>query len=90
MITSGRQIKAARALAGIDQSALAAAAGIHRNAVVYWEARDTIVLKPEPFAVHAMRKALKAAGVITMTNPATGVSLCVVNNLPHPAPEVAQ
>ena len=90
MITSGRQIKAARALAGLDQSKLAVAAGIHRNAVAYWEARDAIAHEPEPFAVHAMRKALRAAGVFTMIKPVPGVLLYTAHNASaRPAPEIA-
>lgn len=90
MITSGRQIKAARALAGLDQASLARLAGLHRNAVVYWERRDSIEEPPyEPIAVRMMRSALKSAGVITTSDPAPGVQLCTAHNFPSPAPEIA-
>ena len=84
MIVTGRQIKAARALIGMRAADLARAAGLHRNAVGYWERRRTIP-RPrylgggldvgEPFAVEAIRRALGAAGVETFADPSPGVRL---------------
>lgn len=75
MFTTGRQIKAARILAGLEQSQLARAAGLHRNAVSYWETHDFITA-PEPFAVHAIRKVLADAGV-RVIRTAEGLHLTV-------------
>ena len=60
---------------------LARTAGIHKNAVAYWE-RAPVIPPPhpsgrpnrrEPDAVKRMRGALEAAGVLFVTDPAVGV-----------------
>jgi hypothetical protein len=73
-ITTGRQIKAARALIGMDQPTLGKAAGLHRNAVGYWEGKNTIPRR-EPVGVRRIREALTAAGVTIYSAPAPGVAL---------------
>ena len=67
MITSGAQIRAGRALLRWSQSQLAQAAGIHRNAVFYWERKTAFpagAQNREPHAVQRMRFALEAAGSV--------------------------
>lgn len=61
-LRSGRHLKAARALAGLSQRQLAAAAGLHFNSIKYHEA------KPEPlggYAVSRMEAVLASRGVET-------------------------
>lgn len=71
---TGAQIKAARALLGWRRIDLAAAAGLHRNAVAYWEGQPRMPRR-EPFACQKMRAALLSAGVVTVSTPAPGVCL---------------
>jgi hypothetical protein len=71
---SGAQIKAARALLGWRRIDLAAAAGLHRNAISYWEGQRRMPRR-EPFACERMRAALLSAGVVTVSTPAPGVCL---------------
>ena len=54
---------------------LAKAAGLHRNAVAYWERHEKIPTGRyrEPIACRRMREALRAAGVDVFTEPAPGV-----------------
>ena len=42
---SGEELKAHRKIAGLSQSELAEAAGVHRCTVVYWEGKPDIDLK---------------------------------------------
>jgi transcriptional regulator with XRE-family HTH domain len=75
MIATGRQIAAARALLGWSQQQLAKAAGLHVNAVGYWEARTEIPcgsLKA-PIACRRIETALLDAGVLTLVKPTIGV-----------------
>lgn len=60
MIETGKQIRAARALVGWSQDALATAAGLHCNSVKSWEGRERI---GGGVAVEAMRAALEGQGV---------------------------
>ncbi|MFM9941239.1 MAG: helix-turn-helix domain-containing protein [Hyphomicrobiaceae bacterium] len=73
-LVTGAQIKAARALLGWRRIDLAAAAGLHRNAVAYWEGQPRMP-RSEPFACRKMRAALQSAGVVTVSTPAPGVCL---------------
>jgi transcriptional regulator with XRE-family HTH domain len=78
MIATGAQIRAARALLDWTRAELAAASGLHKNAVAYWEKRDQIT---EPglgsaYALERIAEALLKAGVKTFTSPAPGVRLC--------------
>lgn len=80
-LVTGAQIKAARALLGWRRIDLAAAAGLHRNAVAYWEGR-TRMPRREPIACRKMRAALLSAGVITVSTPAPGVCLLSLGRRP--------
>jgi transcriptional regulator with XRE-family HTH domain len=75
MITTGRQIAAARALLGWSQKDLADASGLHTNAVAYWEGHDEIPHKGFriPVACRRIQQAFLDAGVVTFIKPAAGV-----------------
>ena len=76
MIVTGAQISAARAMLNWTRAELARAAGLHRNAVAYWERHEKIPTgryRREPIACRHMREALRAAGVDVFTEPAPGV-----------------
>jgi hypothetical protein len=82
MIAIGRQIAAARALLGWTQADLARAAGLHRNAVAYWEAAAAIPTGQGavPAGVRWMREAMERAGVEFSIRPSPGVRLCTAPN----------
>lgn len=75
MIAFGRQIAAARALAGWSQSRLAKEAGLHVNAVRYWEAHRHIphAATDAPIACQRILRALQDEGVHFTCSPAAGV-----------------
>jgi len=75
MITTGAQIRAARALLDWSRPELAAAAELSRNAVAYWENHPTIPAGHHrtPYAIGRIQRALLAAGVEPIVDPAPGV-----------------
>lgn len=87
-LCSGRQIRAARAMLGWTRADLAKAAGVHVNAVAYWERAPRIpALLPsgrqnlhETEGVSRLRKALEACGIRFITVPAPGIALCLGDN----------
>ena len=77
-ITTGAQIRAARALLGWTRQELAAAARLHPNAVAYWERHAVIPSPPDgnlPFACRRIAHALRRAGVVMVSQPGPGVAL---------------
>lgn len=72
MLTTGNQLKAARALAGMDQAALATKAKISPNTVSAMEQRGAGTLTSGLDTIGAVMKALEAAGVVFL---AQGVQL---------------
>jgi DNA-binding XRE family transcriptional regulator len=73
-LKTGAQIRAGRALLGWRRDDLAAAAGLHRNAIAYWEWHDKLPRK-EPSTCARIRKAFHDAGVTVVNAPAPGVCL---------------
>lgn len=67
--TTGRHLAAARTLAGLKQTELAALAGLHVNSLKRLEAMAAIQCKTSPHAVERINKALLAAGVIAEGSP---------------------
>ncbi len=63
MVSTGKQIRAARAMLGLRREDLATAAGLHSNAVKFWEARDVPPGHP-PYAIDRIERALTILGVI--------------------------
>jgi transcriptional regulator with XRE-family HTH domain len=64
---TGRHLKAARALAGLSQRQLAAAAGLHFNSVKYHEEKSGPL---NGYAVDKMAEVLSRQGVATSTDGA--------------------
>ena len=69
---TGRQLAAARALAGITQEQLAERAGLHVNSVRYKERQPRITTG---FSSERVANALAEAGVIFFTLPTCGIRL---------------
>lgn len=63
MIVSGDQLRAARAKLGWSQTDLGRVAGLHRNAVGYWERHESIRCQNSNGAVVRMREAFERAGI---------------------------
>ena len=59
-VKDGRHLRAARVLADLSQRELAAAAGLHVNAVKYWERRKDRI---GGYAVDLMLQALSGHGI---------------------------
>jgi transcriptional regulator with XRE-family HTH domain len=74
-VVSGRQLRAARILAGLTQKQLAKAVGVHERAARYWESKED---KPPTSTVDLLMKAeavLRDNGVIVFSTPTAGVRL---------------
>ncbi|MGI3903054.1 MAG: helix-turn-helix domain-containing protein [Janthinobacterium lividum] len=63
MLTTGNQLKAARALGGVEQIALAEAAGISVGTIRNMEAQGPATLKSSLAIIKAVQSALEARGV---------------------------
>ena len=72
-IVSGRQIRAARMLAGLTQAKLARAAGCHPRSVRYWEGKDTDAPTNVASTLDSIEQALNRHGVIPFSAPTPGV-----------------
>jgi transcriptional regulator with XRE-family HTH domain len=79
MITTGAQIRAARALLDWARPELAEASGLHANSIAYWERHRSIPAgyRQTPYAVERIRTALLAAGVESTIEPSPGVRFVV-------------
>src|SRR5262249_41361231 len=74
-IVSGRQIRAARMLAGLTQADLARAAGCHPRSVRYWENRGSNPPTNVASTLDSIEQALNRHGVIPFSTPTPGVRL---------------
>ena len=72
-LQTGRQLKAARALAGIKQVELAKAAGLHVNSIRYMERKDRITVTWS--TIERVAAALEGFGVVLVSEPTPGVCL---------------
>jgi DNA-binding XRE family transcriptional regulator len=74
-IVSGRQLRAARILAGLTQKQLARAVGVHERAARYWELKED----RSPTSTHShlekIETALRDCGVIVFAQPTPGMRL---------------
>ncbi len=75
MLTTGNQLKAARALIGMDQSDLAERAGVNVNTIRNMEAKGRGLLTSGMDVVRKVQLALEAAGVEFLNHGRPGVRL---------------
>ena len=74
-IVSGRQVRAARMLAGLTQADLARAAGCHPRSVRYWENKGSNPPTNVASTLDRIEQALNRHGVISFLTPTPGVRL---------------
>jgi DNA-binding transcriptional regulator YiaG len=74
-LVSGRQIRAARMLAGITQADLARAAGCHPRSVRYWENKGSNPPTNVASTLDSIEQALNRHGVMAFSTPTPGVRL---------------
>ena len=75
MLTTGNQLKAARALAGADQAHIAEAAGVHVNTIRTMEAAGPAQIPGRAQNVQAVQRALETLGVEFLNHGSPGVRL---------------
>lgn len=75
MLTTGNQLKAARALAGLDQSAVAQMAGVNVNTVRNMEAAGAGPISGRAQNVQAVQRAMETAGIDFLNHGQPGVRL---------------
>jgi transcriptional regulator with XRE-family HTH domain len=74
-LTTGNQLKAARALAGVDQQELADSAGVNVNTIRNMEARGAEPITSSAVTVHNVQVALEALGIEFLNHERPGVRL---------------
>lgn len=75
MLTTGNQLKAARALAGLSQGDLAKAAGVNVTTISAIEGKGADGITSGLDTVRAITRALEAAGVELLNDGRPGVRL---------------
>jgi len=75
MLTTGNQLRAARALAGIDQGTLAERAGVNINTIGAMEKRGSEGLKSGLDTIRAVMNVLEAEGIEFLNHGQPGVRL---------------
>jgi transcriptional regulator with XRE-family HTH domain len=75
MLTTGNQLKAARALAGMDQSELAERSGLSANTISAMEKKGAEPLTSGLQTIRAIMNVLEAAGVEFLNHGQPGVRL---------------
>jgi DNA-binding XRE family transcriptional regulator len=79
MLSTGNQLKAARALADMDQGALAEKAGVNVNTIRNMEASKEDTIKANNQSLVAVQKALEKAGIEFLNHSQPGVRLRAKN-----------
>jgi DNA-binding transcriptional regulator YiaG len=74
-IVSGRQIRAARMLAGLTQAQFARTAGCHPRSVRYWENKGSNPPTNVLSTLDSIEQALNRHGVILFSTPTPGIRL---------------
>jgi transcriptional regulator with XRE-family HTH domain len=74
-IITGRQLRAARVLAGLTQRQLASAVGVHERAARYWELKEDKSPTATPSSLQKIEAALRQHGVIVFAAPTPGARL---------------
>lgn len=75
MLTTGNQLRAARALAGIEQGVLAKEAGLSTNTISAMEKRGDQMLVSGLDTIRAVMNALEARGIEFLNHGQPGVRL---------------
>jgi transcriptional regulator with XRE-family HTH domain len=75
MLTTGNQLKAARALVGMEQSRLAEAASLNVNTIRNMEAAGAGPIAGRSVNVQAVQRALEEEGLIFLNGGEPGVKL---------------
>jgi transcriptional regulator with XRE-family HTH domain len=76
-LTTGNQLKAARALAGVDQQQVADSAGVNVNTIRNMEARGAEPITSSAVTVHNVQVALEALGIEFLNHTRPGVRLSI-------------
>lgn len=79
MLTTGNQLKAARALVGMDQKELARRAGVNVNTIVAMEKKGAAILTSGLDKIRAVMSALEDEGVEFLNHGRPGVRLRETN-----------
>jgi len=74
-IVAGRQLRAARILAGLTQKQLAQAVGVHERAARYWELKGDKIPTSTRSLLEKTEIVLRAYGVIVFAAPTAGARL---------------
>jgi len=82
LLTTGNQLKAARALAGLDQGELAKRAGVNINTISSMEKKGAEILTSGLDKIRSVMEALEAAGVEFLNHGQPGVRLKKKTPLP--------
>jgi hypothetical protein len=78
-LLTGRQLRAARVLAGQTQKSFAAICGYHVRSCIYWEARPGLPTT-NLYTLKNIEDALRSCGVVVFSDPAPGVRLLSEND----------
>jgi transcriptional regulator with XRE-family HTH domain len=78
-IIAGRQLRAARILAGLTQKQLAQAVGVHERAARYWELKEDEAPTSTQSSLEKIEAVLRDHGVIVFIIPTAGVRLADFN-----------
>ena len=74
-IVTGRQLRAARILAGLTQRQLARAVGVHERAARYWELKENNPPTSTSNTLEKIEAVLRNHGVIVFSTPTAGTRL---------------
>jgi transcriptional regulator with XRE-family HTH domain len=74
-IVTGRQLRAARILAGLTQRQLAQAVGVHERAARYWELKENKAPTSTPSILEEIEIVLRNHGVVVFATPTPGARL---------------
>jgi transcriptional regulator with XRE-family HTH domain len=74
-IVTGRQLRAARILAGLTQRQLAQAVGVHERAARYWELKENKPPTSTTSILEEIEAVLRNHGVIVFALPTPGARL---------------
>ena len=72
-IVTGRQLRAARILAGLTQKQFAQAVGVHERAARYWELKNDKAPTSTASLLEKVEAVLLSYGVIIFATPTAGV-----------------